>query len=105
MVSGRRKARSMRFLSNFGSMIDLRSDTVTRPTRPMLEAMFAADVGDDVFDEDPTVKKLEQRAAGLFGKEAGLFCPSGTITNQVALKVLTQPQQEVICDKTSHIYY
>ena len=86
-------------------MIDLRSDTVTRPTPAMLEAMFSARVGDDVFDEDPTVKALEAKAAALFSKEAGLFCPSGTMTNQVALKVLTQPQQEVICDRNAHIYY
>jgi threonine aldolase len=85
--------------------IDLRSDTVTRPTPGMLKAMFEAEVGDDVFDEDPTVKQLEAKIAALFGKEAGLFCPSGTMTNQVALRSLTQPQQEVICDKTSHIYY
>lgn len=86
-------------------MIDLRSDTVTKPSKAMLKAMFEAEVGDDVFEEDPTVKKLEAKAAALFGKEAGLFCPSGTMTNQVSIKVLTQPQQEVICDKTSHIYY
>ena len=86
-------------------LIDLRSDTVTRPTPGMLEAMFSAKVGDDVFDEDPTVKILEAKAAALFGKEAGLFCPSGTMTNQISIRVLTQPQQEVICDKGSHIYY
>jgi threonine aldolase len=86
-------------------MIDLRSDTVTRPTKPMLQAMFEAEVGDDVFDEDPTVKKLEAKAAALFGKEAGLFCPSGTMTNQVGIKAISQPQQEVICDQSSHIYY
>ena len=86
-------------------LIDLRSDTVTRPTPGMLEAMFSATVGDDVFDEDPTVKELEAKAAKLFSKEAGLFCPSGTMTNQVGIRILTQPQQEVICDKGSHIYY
>lgn len=86
-------------------MIDLRSDTVTRPTHAMLQAMFDARVGDDVFDEDPTVNALQLKAAGLFGKEAALFCPTGTMTNQVSLKVLTQPLQEVICDKNSHIYY
>jgi threonine aldolase len=86
-------------------LTDLRSDTVTRPTPAMLEAMFSAQVGDDVFDEDPTVKALEAKAAKMFGKEAGLFCPSGTMTNQVAIRVLTQPQQEVICDKGAHIYY
>lgn len=91
--------------NNFNMLIDLRSDTVTRPTPAMLEAMFSAKVGDDVFDEDPTVKELESKAAKMFGKEAGLFCPSGTMTNQVAIRILTQPQQEVICDKGAHIYY
>src|SRR5258705_12067697 len=86
-------------------LIDLRSDTVTRPTKGMLDAMFSAQVGDDVFDEDPTVKALESKAAEMFGKEAGLFCPSGTMTNQVSIRTLTQPQQEVICDKGYHIYY
>ena len=86
-------------------LIDLRSDTVTRPTLAMHEAMFNAAVGDDVFDEDPTVKKLERKAADLFGKEAALFCPSGTMTNQIGIRVQTQPQQEIICEKTSHIYY
>ncbi len=65
-------------------MIDFRSDTVTRPTPGMLQAMFAAPVGDDVFGEDPTVNQLEQLSASLFGKEAALFCPSGTMTNQIA---------------------
>lgn len=86
-------------------LIDLRSDTVTRPTPGMLDAMFHAQVGDDVFDEDPTVKFLEAKAAALFGKEAGLFCPSGTMTNQICVRILTQPQEEVICDKGAHIYY
>ena len=86
-------------------LIDLRSDTVTRPTPEMMEAMFSAKVGDDVFDEDPTVKELESKAAKMFGKEAGLFCPSGTMTNQIAIRILTQPQQEIICDKGAHIYY
>ncbi len=85
-------------------MIDLRSDTVTKPTPEMLEAMMQAEVGDDVFGEDPTVKKLEDKTAKIFSMEAGLFCPSGTMTNQIAIKILTQPQQEVICDKRSHIY-
>ena len=86
-------------------LIDLRSDTVTRPTPGMLNAMFSAKVGDDVFDEDPTVKELEAKAATIFGKEAALFCPSGTMTNQIGVRLLTEPQQEVICDKLSHIYY
>ena len=84
--------------------IDLRSDTVTRPTKGMLDAMCNAKVGDDVFGEDPTVNALEAKAAKMFGKEAGLFCPSGTMTNQVAIKVHTQPGDEVLCDATSHIY-
>jgi threonine aldolase len=85
--------------------IDLISDTVTKPTPEMLEAMFSAQVGDDIFDEDPTVKKLEAMAASIFGKEAGLFCTSGTLANQLALNISTSPQDEVICDKLSHIYY
>ncbi len=84
--------------------IDLRSDTVTKPSKAMLEAMMSAPVGDDVFNEDPTVIKLEKYAAYLFGKEAGLFCPSGTMTNQVAIKVHTQPGDEVICEVNSHIF-
>ena len=85
--------------------IDFRSDTITRPTPAMLDAMFSAEVGDDVFNEDPTVQKLEKKTAALFGKEAGLFCPSGTMTNQIAIKLHTQPGDEVICDKLSHIYH
>lgn len=85
-------------------MIDLRSDTVTRPTRPMLEAMAAARVGDDVYGEDETVNALQQKAAALFGVEAALFFPSGTMANQVAIKVHTQPGDEVLCGETAHIY-
>lgn len=85
--------------------IDLRSDTVTKPTKAMLEAMFSAEVGDDVFGEDQTINKLEEKCAALFGMEAGLFCSSGTQTNQVAIKLHTQPGDEVICDANSHIYY
>ncbi|WP_114790737.1 GntG family PLP-dependent aldolase [Niabella yanshanensis] len=85
-------------------IIDFRSDTVTRPTPAMLEAMIKAKVGDDVFGEDPTVNELEQMAAALFGKEAALFCPSGTMTNQIAIKCHTQPGDEVICDADAHIY-
>ncbi|MCG3167409.1 MAG: Low specificity L-threonine aldolase [Bacteroidia bacterium] len=85
--------------------IDLRSDTVTKPTKAMLEAMFSAEVGDDVFGEDPTINKLEEKCAALFGMEAGLFCSSGTQTNQVAIKLHTQPGDEVICDANAHIYY
>ncbi len=85
-------------------IVDLRSDTVTRPTPPMLEAMMTARVGDDVFDEDPTINELEEKAAELFGMTAGLFCPSGTMTNQIAIKCFTQPMDEVICDETAHVY-
>lgn len=84
--------------------IDLRSDTVTKPTKEMLNAMFSAEVGDDVFAEEPTVIALEEKTAKLFGKEAALFCPSGTMTNQIAIKVHTQPGDEVLCDTTAHIY-
>lgn len=83
---------------------DLRSDTFTKPTPAMLEAMMKAPVGDDVFGEDPTVNELEAFAAGMFGMPAALFCPSGTMTNQVAIKCHTQPGDEVICDKMSHVY-
>lgn len=86
------------------SMINLISDTVTKPTPGMLQAMLQAEVGDDVFGEDPTVNALEAKAAAMFGKEAALFCPSGTMTNQIAIKVHTQPLDEVICDEYSHIY-
>ncbi|MEQ8707003.1 MAG: GntG family PLP-dependent aldolase [Phaeodactylibacter sp.] len=85
-------------------MINLISDTVTKPTPGMLEAMMQAEVGDDVFGEDPTVNALEAKVADLFGKEAALYCPSGTMTNQIAIKVHTQPLDEVICDEYSHIY-
>jgi threonine aldolase len=85
-------------------IIDLRSDTFTIPTPEMLEAMFQARVGDDVFDEDPTIKALEHKLAGLFGKDRGLFVPSGTMSNQIAIKVHTQPGDEVICNRLSHIY-
>src|SRR3982074_1963870 len=85
-------------------MMDYRSDTFTKPDPMMLEAMFRADVGDDVFGEDPTVNKLEAFAAEIFGMEASLFCPSGTMTNQIAIKCHTQPGDEVICDGSSHVY-
>ena len=85
-------------------MIDLRSDTVTKPSAEMLEFMIAAQVGDDVFGEDPTVNELEKYAADLFGKEAALYCSSGTQTNQIAINVHVQPGGEVICHKESHIY-
>lgn len=85
-------------------LIDLRSDTVTRPTAGMKEAMFTAPVGDDVFGEDPTVNALEEKIAKLFGMEAALFCPSGTMTNQIAIRLHTRIQTEVICHQYSHIY-
>ena len=83
---------------------DLRSDTFTKPSPPMLEAMMKANVGDDVFGEDPTVNQLEAMAAEMFGMESALFCPSGTMTNQIGIKCHTQPGDEVICDKVSHVY-
>jgi threonine aldolase len=85
-------------------IIDLRSDTLTQPTPEMLKAMWAAPVGDDVFGEDPSINALERKIAELFGMEAALFCPSGTMTNQIAVKLHTGPQKEVICHKYSHIY-
>lgn len=84
--------------------IDVRSDTVTRPTPAMLEAMMAARVGDDVYGEDENVNALQKKAAALFGMEAALFCPSGTMTNQIAIKLHTQPGDEVICDELAHTY-
>ncbi|MEE9464885.1 MAG: GntG family PLP-dependent aldolase, partial [Candidatus Neomarinimicrobiota bacterium] len=84
-------------------MIDLRSDTLTTPSPAMREAMAAAEVGDDVFGEDPTVIRLQEEAARLLGKEAGLFVASGTMSNQVAIKTHTQPGDEVICEYGAHI--
>lgn len=84
--------------------VNLISDTVTRPSEPMLDAMRKAEVGDDVFGQDPTINKLESYAAQLFNKKAALFCPSGTMTNQIAIKCHTQPLDQVICDYTSHVY-
>ena len=84
--------------------IDLRSDTVTRPTPQMMAAMMAAEVGDDVFGADPTVNALQEKAAALFGMEAAIFCPSGTMTNQIAFKILTTPGCEAIMDENAHPY-
>ena len=84
--------------------IDFRSDTVTRPTPGMLAAIHQAPVGDDVFGEDPSINELEVLTARYFGFESGLYCPSGTMTNQIAIKCHTQPGDEVICDINSHIY-
>ena len=85
-------------------MIDFRSDTVTKPTPGMLQAMLTAKVGDDVFGEDPSINELEKMSADLFGMDSGLFCPSGTMTNQIAIKGHTQPGDEVICDENAHVY-
>lgn len=85
-------------------MVDLRSDTVTRPTPAMRRAMYEAEVGDDVYREDPTVNRLQERAAEIFGRDAAVFVPSGTMGNQTAIKVLTRPGQEVICEERAHIY-
>jgi threonine aldolase len=85
-------------------MIDFRSDTQTRPSAAMLQAMNQAKVGDDVYGEDPSINELEARSAEMFGMEASVFCPSGTMTNQIAIKCHTQPGDEVICDGSSHIY-
>jgi threonine aldolase len=85
-------------------MIDFRSDTVTKPTEEMREVMASAPLGDDVFQDDPSVNALEAKVAAMFGHEASLFCPSGTMTNQIAIKVHTQPGDEVVCDQLAHIY-
>lgn len=84
--------------------IDLRSDTVTKPTPGMLEAIMNAQVGDDVYKEDPTVNALEERLAAMFGKESALFFPSGSMANQAAIKLHTQPGEQLICDKWAHVY-
>jgi len=85
-------------------LINLLSDTVTKPSQGMREAMSQAEVGDDVFGEDPTVNALQERLASMFRKEAALYCPSGTMTNQIAIKVHTNPLDEMICEYTSHVY-
>src|SRR5947209_3198105 len=86
------------------SYIDLRSDTVTRPTPGMRAAMAAAEVGDDVFSEDPTVNRLQERVAELLGKEAALYVPSGTMSNQICIKAHTQPGDEMLCESSCHVY-
>ena len=85
-------------------MIDFRSDTLTKPSAAMLSAMMSANVGDDVFGEDPTVNELENYCSDLFGMEGAIFCPSGTMTNQIAIRTLTRPGEEVICYEGSHVY-
>ncbi|HAV28495.1 MAG TPA: threonine aldolase [Saprospirales bacterium] len=86
------------------NIINLISDTITKPSKGMLDYMYSAEVGDDVFGEDPTINRLQEKAAKMFGKEAALFCPSGTMTNQIAIKVNTKPLDEIICDHYSHVY-
>jgi len=86
------------------TVVDLRSDTVTKPTPEMRRAMFEAEVGDDVYGEDPTVNRLEQRAAEIFAREAAIFVPTGSMGNQVAIKIHTRPGQEIICEERGHIY-
>ncbi|MCX2575554.1 threonine aldolase family protein [Pedobacter sandarakinus] len=86
------------------NFLDFRSDTVTKPTDGMLAAMMDAKIGDDVFGEDETVNELEEKLCRTFNMDAGLFCPSGTMTNQIAIKCFTQPMDEVICDQTAHVY-
>ncbi len=85
------------------TLIDLRSDTVTRPTAKMRAAMAAAEVGDDVYGEDPTINRLEARAASIFGREAALFVPTGSMGNQIAIKLHTQPGHEVVCESRAHV--
>ena len=84
-------------------MIDLRSDTVTKPSAAMLDAMLASPVGDDVYGDDPTVNALEERVASMFGKEAGLFAPTGSLSNQLGIRLLVKPGEELILDQTAHI--
>src|SRR5437879_3730357 len=86
------------------AVVDLRSDTVTRPTPAMRRAMADAEVGDDVYGEDPTINKLERRAAEIFAREAAIFVPTGTMGNSIAIKIHTKPGQEVICEERGHVY-
>src|SRR5881227_2933997 len=85
------------------TIIDLRSDTVTKPTPEMRRAMAEAEVGDDVYGEDPTINRLEQRAAEIFGKEASIFVPTGSMGNTIAIKIHTKHGQEIICEQRAHI--
>src|SRR5437588_8206828 len=86
------------------AVVDLRSDTVTRPTLEMRRVMAEAEVGDDVYGEDPTINRLEQRAAEIFEREAAVFVPSGTMGNQIAIKAHTKPGQEIVCEERAHIF-
>lgn len=95
---------AINFKTQANMLVNLISDTITKPTPAMLEAMMAAEVGDDVFGQDPTVNALQEKVATMFGKEAALLCPSGTMTNQIAIKVHTRPLDELICDHWSHVY-
>ncbi|TYP88364.1 threonine aldolase family protein [Blastococcus xanthinilyticus] len=90
-------------MSDAADLIDLRSDTVTRPTPGMRRAMAEAEVGDDVYVEDPTVRALEERTAELFGHEAAMFVPSGTMGNQIGMRLVCEPGQEVLCDADAHV--
>jgi threonine aldolase len=90
-------------MTSAADLIDLRSDTVTKPTPAMRRAMAEAEVGDDVYGEDPTVNALEERVAGLFGHEAALFVPSGTMGNQIGMRLVAEPGQEVLCDADAHV--
>src|SRR6478672_9966113 len=90
-------------MSDEGELIDLRSDTVTAPTPGMRQAMAAAEVGDDVYGEDPTINALEQRVAELFGHEAAVFVPSGTMGNQICIRLVCPPAEELLCDADAHI--
>jgi threonine aldolase len=90
-------------MTNAADLVDLRSDTVTRPTAGMRRAMADAEVGDDVYGEDPTVNALEERVADLFGHEAALFVPSGTMGNQIGMRLVCEPGQEVLCDADAHV--
>jgi len=84
--------------------IDLRSDTVTKPTTGMLQAIMGAEVGDDVYKEDPTVNELERKLANMFGMDEALFFPTGSMANQAAIKLHTQPSEQLICDKWAHVF-
>src|ERR1700739_2130342 len=86
------------------TVIDLRSDTVTKPSPEMRRAMAEAEVGDDVFIEDPTIKNVQDGAAAIFGREAGLFVPSGSMGNLTCILAQTRPGQEVICEESGHVY-
>src|SRR5947207_6367658 len=99
-----RGSRSAHLYSPSMSVIDLRSDTVTKPTDEMREAMARAEVGDDVYGEDPSALRLQERAAEIMGKDAALFVPSGTMGNQLAVRLHTQPGQEVIIEELSHMF-